>query len=282
MRILRFCYHRFHANLDSGPYQISMELFERLKYGDLKERYRNDVFHGFDEYRGVMMSIMNVICGKIEIECASAVDSLVNSPKLPGNYLSTDMGHVTWLIHSSSRRRLSRIDCILYKSYKNNSESGQYCFRMTSSEDASLCQHPEYPDCTGPSQWAGDDFKVTFDGPFDWPPEESIPSGFNEVEHCFDFVIDDYDYYYDDSDEIDIDFYFQMKELAYDGVCITSLSFEGDQLLVGQNNNLSSFWLDRDQNYCLDGFMSTPHIEFRISYQNSNAQVISSRCKDRK
>ena len=108
--------------------------------------------------------------------------------------------------------------------------------------------------------------------------EESILRGFSEFEHCFDV-----------EDVANSDFEFEIKMPEWDnwyresdGVCITSLSIEGDQLLVGKNNNLQSFWLDRDQHYCLDDFMSTPHIKIRISYQNSNAQVISSRCKDRK
>ena len=55
-----------------------MELFKRLKYGDLNGKYRNDVLNGSDDFRDVMISIMNVICGNIEIECASAVNSLSN------------------------------------------------------------------------------------------------------------------------------------------------------------------------------------------------------------
>ena len=53
-----------------------MEFSYRLKYGDLNEKYRNDVLDGSDDFRDVMMSIMNVLCGNIEMECASAVNSL--------------------------------------------------------------------------------------------------------------------------------------------------------------------------------------------------------------
>ena len=74
---------------------------------------------------------------------------------------------------------------------------------------------------------------------------------------------------------------FQLESLAScssgcDGVCITSLSIGGDQVLVGENNNLTSFWIDGDQNYCMDDFMSSPQIQIK------NGQVISSKCKDRK
>ena len=65
-----------------------MELFKRLKYGDLNGKYRNDVLDGSDDFRDVMISIMNVICGNIEIECASAVNSLSELVKESGKYFS--------------------------------------------------------------------------------------------------------------------------------------------------------------------------------------------------
>ena len=65
-----------------------MELFKRLKHGDLNEKYRNDVLDGSDDFRDVMISIMNVICGNIEIECASAVNSLSEFVKESGKYFS--------------------------------------------------------------------------------------------------------------------------------------------------------------------------------------------------
>ena len=69
-------------NLNSGPYEISIELSNRLKYGDLNETYRNDVLvNGNHSERVAMISAMNVICGNIEIQCASAINSLSNSGK---------------------------------------------------------------------------------------------------------------------------------------------------------------------------------------------------------
>ena len=42
--------------------------------------YRNDVLgRGNDTERVAMMSAMNVICGNIEIECASAINSLTSN-----------------------------------------------------------------------------------------------------------------------------------------------------------------------------------------------------------
>ena len=65
-----------------------MELFKRLKHGDLNGKYRNDVLDGSDDFRDVMMRIMNVLCGNIEMECASAVHSLSEFVKESGKYFS--------------------------------------------------------------------------------------------------------------------------------------------------------------------------------------------------
>ena len=60
-----------------------MKLSNRLKYGDLNEKYRNDVLANGNHFeRDAMISAMNVICGNIEMECASAINSLIpNSGK---------------------------------------------------------------------------------------------------------------------------------------------------------------------------------------------------------
>ena len=69
-------------NLNSGAYAISIELSNRIKYGDLNENYRNDVLVNGNHFERVaMISAMNVICGNIEIQCASAINSLTNSGK---------------------------------------------------------------------------------------------------------------------------------------------------------------------------------------------------------
>ena len=66
---------------------------------------------------------------------------------------------------------------------------------------------------------------------------------------------------------------FQLQSSSGDGVCITSLSININQLFVGKNNNLPSFWIDGNDHYCLDDFMSTSQITIQ------NEQVISSLCK---
>ena len=150
--------------------------------------------------------------------------------------------------------------------YENN--LGKYCIRATSSPDESLCQHPDdsyYWTDTGPSQSYGAEIAFKHNG----ETIATIQEGFTEFEYCLD------------AENVTMNDIFQLESLAScsfgcDGVCITSLSIGGDQVLVGENNNLTSFWIDGDQNYCMDDFMSSPQIQIK------NGQVISSKCKDRK
>ena len=53
---------------------------------------------------------------------------------------------------------------------------------------------------------------------------------------------------------------FQLESTTTNGVCITSLSVDGKQLLVGKNNDKQSFWIDSNQNDCLDDWMGTSQI----------------------
>ena len=77
----------------------------------------------------------------------------------------------------------------------------------------------------------------------------TISSGFDEFEHCFE------------ADQIDkIHDQFQLESTSKNGVCITSLSVCDKQLLVGKNNDQQSFWIDSNQNDCLDDWMGTSQI----------------------
>ena len=89
-----------------------------------------------------------------------------------------------------------------------------------------------------------------------------MPAASTEFEYCLD--MDDIDIANDE---------FQLQSSSEDGVCITSLSINSNQLFVGKNNNLASFWIDGNDQYCLDDFMSTSQITIQ------NDQVISSICK---
>ena len=90
----------------------------------------------------------------------------------------------------------------------------------------------------------------------------ALPEGFREFEHCLS--LDDVDVANDE---------FQLQSTSGNGVCITSLSINGNPLLVGGSNNLQNFWIDSNEPYCLDHFMSSSQITIR------NGQVISSTCK---
>ena len=59
-------------------------------------------------------------------------------------------------------------------------------------------------------------------------------------------------------DQIDIkNDQFQLERTNNDGVCITSLTVNGIQILVGKNNDLQSFWIDGNDPSCLDDFTTT-------------------------
>ena len=127
---------------------------------------------------------------------------------------------------------------------------------MTSSNDESLCQHA-HPN-NGPQHWAGGDIAIKHNG----ETVATMPQGFGEFEYCLN--MDDIDIA---NDEL------QLQSSSGDGVCITSLSIDNIPLFVGKNKNLPSFWIDENDQYCLDDFMSTSQITIQ------NGQVISSLCK---
>ena len=127
---------------------------------------------------------------------------------------------------------------------------------MTSSNDESLCQHVVLN--ADPNSWAGSDIVIKHNG----VNVTTMPAASTEFEYCFD--MDDIDIANDE---------FQLQSSSEDGVCITSLSINSNQLFVGKNNNLPSFWIDGNDQYCLDDFMSTSQITIQ------NDQVISSICK---
>ena len=127
---------------------------------------------------------------------------------------------------------------------------------MTSSADESLCQRPE--NGNGPENSAGGDIAIKYNAEI----VATIPSGFNEFEHCVPLT--DVDVANDE---------FQLQSTSTDGTCITSLSVNGDQLLVGKNNDQQSFWIDANDRYCFDNFMASSQITIK------NGEIDSSDCK---
>ena len=91
---------------------------------------------------------------------------------------------------------------------------------MTSSNDESLCQHI-VPNAD-PNSLAGSDIVIKHNG----VNVTTMPAAFTEFEYCFD--MDDINIANDE---------FQLQSSSEDGVCITSLSINSNQLFVGKNNN---------------------------------------------
>ena len=117
---------------------------------------------------------------------------------------------------------------------------------MTSSQDSSLCQD---------THWAGGPIELKHNG----ETVATIPGGFTFFEHCID--------------EVDVaNDRLQLQQTSTDGVCITGLFINGNQLLVGKNDDLQSFWIDGDANDCQDNFLSSTQITIQ------NGQVSDSAC----
>ena len=60
---------------------MSVELYKRIMKGNLTELYRTQVIDAPDskDDKRKMMSVMNVMCGNVEIECAYAAFELWDS-----------------------------------------------------------------------------------------------------------------------------------------------------------------------------------------------------------
>ena len=134
-----------------------------------------------------------------------------------------------------------------------SSECDKFCIKMTSSPDQLLCEHPK----ADHAAWAGDAISIKQNGYV----IGSMESGTRDFELCLD---------YDDVDiENDV---FEFARTTTDGVCITSLSIDGADVLVGPNNEQPNFWIDGDDNSCTDDFVSTQELIIQ------NNAVISSHC----
>ena len=124
---------------------------------------------------------------------------------------------------------------------------------LSSSEDTSLCQHAR--SSAGPSDWAGGEIVLKHNGQYVYTVKRGFNSWVRTI-HGVDVANDK----------------LQLESTSTDGVCITGLFINGIRQLVGRNNNLHSFWIDGDDQYCLDNFMSST----RITIQNG--RVTSSTC----
>ena len=154
------------------------------------------------------------------------------------------------------RSKIDFLTITRIKSCINKFNLERYCIRVTSSNDESLCQH--VLSNAGPNSWAGSDIIIKHNG----VNVTTMPAASTGFKYCLD--MDDINIANDE---------FQLQSSSEDGVCITSLSINSNQLFVGKNNNLPSFWIDGNDQYCLNDFMSTSQITIQ------NDQVISSICK---
>ena len=65
---------------------------------------------------------------------------------------------------------------------------------------------------------------------------------------------------------------FKLTSTGTDGVCIESLSMDGNVILLGPNGNKATFWFDGNFNMCTDDFVSTDELIIQ------NNTVVSSAC----
>ena len=147
---------------------------------------------------------------------------------------------------------MERVEKLVTK-FKNASEC-KYCIVVKSSEQEDLCYHPS----ASASTWTGDDLNFLVNGEL----VRTIPGGFTEFEYCQSW------------DKVDVqNDRFQIQSTTSDGVCITGVTINGKEMLVGKLNDKQSFWIDGDEQDCIDNHMSTPQITFK------NGEVLSSYCK---
>ena len=106
-----------------------------------------------------------------------------------------------------------------------------------------------------PSAWKGTGINLSVNGEI----KQTIPESFTEFEYCLPLHYTD--------EEIN------LQSTSTDGVCITKLTVNGNQIFVGKFQNQPYFWIDGDHNECSDENMSTPYIKLQ------NGQITSSFCK---
>ena len=127
---------------------------------------------------------------------------------------------------------------------------------MTSSESA-VCGHPTL---ANPVHWAGSTIQIKQNGKV----IANMPSMAKDFKHCLPMTDVDIE-----NDE------FSFHATTSNGVCITGLYINEEQLLVGKYDDLEGFWLDHDQPNCVDGYMSSSHMIIK------NGKVVLSQCKPR-
>ena len=178
-------------------------------------------------------------------------------------------GNYAWLYTKISERKYgARIPAgtwndieIIYSApalctYEPEDDDKEFCIRMTSSA-SDVCAHPTL---ANPNNWLGGTIQLKQNGEV----IATMSWGTKNFEHCLPKSDVDVE-----NDE------FSLHATSSDGVCITSLYINEEQILVGKDDDLEGFWLDHDQPNCVDGYMSSSHMIFK------NGKVVLSQCKPR-
>ena len=149
---------------------------------------------------------------------------------------------------------LGRFRNFKFKSF----ETPQYCVKITSGDDA-VCQNNP-----SDSTWDGGAIEMEYITK-DFDNNKNVATlerGEKEVEFCM--ILDQVDI------ENDI---FKLDATSTNGVCITSLTVNNEQLLVGENNDHAYFWMDENDLRCEENYMATDVLEIQ------NGKVVYSDCK---
>ena len=135
-------------------------------------------------------------------------------------------------------------------------ETPQYCVKVTSGDDDVCRNNPKY------TSWDGGAVELHFKTKDFTNHVATLNSGENEMEYCLPI------------DQVNLeDDIWTLQSTSKDGVCITSLTVNNEQLLVGKNNDQTSFWLDQNDKDCSDEHMSTDVMTIQ------NGEVYYSECK---
>ena len=140
-----------------------------------------------------------------------------------------------------------------YRNFKlRTNEAPKYCIKITSGDDEVCKNHPKY------SSWDGGAIELMHNNIH----VATLDAQDTEMEYCVPV----------DQVNIDEDFWV-LAPTSKDGVCITGLYVDGEQMLVGKNDDQSYFWLDANDEHCEDDNMSTRQMTIQAG------QVYYSDCK---
>ena len=150
---------------------------------------------------------------------------------------------------------LGRFRNFKFKSF----ETPQYCVKITSSDDDICRTHPKRRQN---SSWDGGAIELFYITEDFEKHVATLNRGQKELEFCMQI------------DQVDIEKdIFSLRATSTDGVCITSLTVNNEQLLVGENNDHAYFWMDENDLRCEENYMATDVMEIQ------NGKVVYSDCK---